>query len=242
MSDTNAATAKRLLVSAMMLGLMIGGPAKGQDEKDPHRPACTRARCRKIKSFLKAHYCSKSPAGNGPDDGCEISRPKEHAAEIKVAADFHCEWMDGGRKCQQRGQPSSEVRNTLIGELRKLGLAPKATGQISFTVWESAAAGWSLAAATYDHLAGADMTLCSVILIIDQNSHVHVLRKVRFQKTNVDAPMVTTWFPIDLADVKGDGHIEIILEGDAYENHWLEVDALRDGSFQTIFSGLGYFL
>jgi hypothetical protein len=86
------------------------------------------------------------------------------------------------------------------------------------------------------------MTLCSVIVIIDQSSHVHVLRKVRFQKTNVDAPTVTTWFPIDLADVERDGRIEIVLEGDAYENHWLEVDTIQDGSSHTIFSGLGYFL
>jgi hypothetical protein len=27
-----------------------------------------------------------------------------------------------------------------------------------------------------------------------------------------------------------------------YENHWLEVDRVQDGSSHTIFSGLGYFL
>jgi hypothetical protein len=53
---------------------------------------------------------------------------------------------------------------------------------------------------------------------------------------------VTTWSPIDLADVNGDGHIEVILEGDAYEDHWLEVDNVQDGSTHTIFSGLGYHL
>jgi hypothetical protein len=131
MSDTSAWTAKRLLIQAMMLVLVVGGQVKGQEEKDPRRPACTSARCRKIKAFLKAHYCGKAPTGNGPDDGCEILRPKEHATEIKVRAGFDCDWMDGGRKCQQRGQPSPEVHNTLIGELRKLGLPSKATGQIS---------------------------------------------------------------------------------------------------------------
>jgi hypothetical protein len=53
---------------------------------------------------------------------------------------------------------------------------------------------------------------------------------------------VTTWSPIDLADVDGDGRVDVILEGDAYEDHWLEVDTVQDGSSRTIFSGLGYYL
>jgi hypothetical protein len=40
----------------------------------------------------------------------------------------------------------------------------------------------------------------------------------------------------------GDGQLEIILEGDAYEDHWLEVDKMQAGSFRKIFSGLGYYL
>jgi hypothetical protein len=79
-------------------------------------------------------------------------------------------------------------------------------------------------------------------MIIDQGSHTFVLRKVPFQKTDVDKPTVTTWTPIDLADVDGDGHVEVILEGDAYEDHWLEVVSVHDGSIRTIFSGLGYYL
>jgi len=42
--------------------------------------------------------------------------------------------------------------------------------------------------------------------------------------------------------VDGDGHMELILEGDAYEDHWFEVVSVKDGSFKTIFSGLGYYL
>jgi hypothetical protein len=45
-----------------------------------------------------------------------------------------------------------------------------------------------------------------------------------------------------LADADGDGRIEVILEGDAYEDHWLEVESIQDGSSRTIFSGLGYYL
>jgi hypothetical protein len=42
--------------------------------------------------------------------------------------------------------------------------------------------------------------------------------------------------------VDGDGREEIVLAGDEYENHWLEVVSVRDGSCKTIFSGLGYYL
>jgi hypothetical protein len=244
MHDTKSVwTKKWLFITALMLLLTVGRQLKGQTEKDPHRPACTSPGCRTIRSFLKARYCGESPSGNGPDDGCEIRPPKKLGTGFKVTAGFDCKWVDGARNCEQHGQPSSEVRNTLIGELRKLGLPAKANGQIYFTFWESTTSGWSLAAADYYHSAGDDLTLCQVILIIDQNSHVHVLRKVRFQKTDADKPMVTTWSPIDLVDVNGDGQIDVVLEGDAYEDHWLEVEGVQDdGSSHTIFSGLGYYL
>src|ERR1700676_268929 len=119
-------TTKRWLLTALMLSLTVGGQLRGQTEKDPHRPACTSAGCRKIKSFLKAHYCGESSFGNGPDDGCEIRVPKKLGIGFKVTAGFDCKWVDGARNCQQHGQPSSEVRNILIGELRKLGLVAKA--------------------------------------------------------------------------------------------------------------------
>jgi hypothetical protein len=44
----------------------IGVQAAGRAEADPHRPSCTSASCRMIRSFLKAHYCGESPFGNGP--------------------------------------------------------------------------------------------------------------------------------------------------------------------------------
>lgn len=242
MCDRNASwKLKRLLITALVPLLFVDGQLKGQSEKDPHRPACTSARCRKIKSFLQDHYCGE-PEGNGPDDSCAIRRPKTLGTGVKVTAAFDCKWIEGVRKCQQHGQPPSEVRSILIGELRRLGLPTKASGQFYFTVWESIGAGWSLASANYDHSAGDNWTLCRVIAIIDQSSHVHVLRKVPFQTTSADVPTVTTWSPIDLADVDGDGNIEVILEGDAYEDHWLEVDSVQDGSSRTIFSGLGYYL
>jgi hypothetical protein len=81
-----------------------------------------------------------------------------------------------------------------------------------------------------------------VILIVDHNSQVRVLRKVPFQKTDPDVPEVTMWSPVDLADVDGDGHFEVVLEGYSYENHWLEVDSLYGQSAHKVFSGLGYYL
>lgn len=45
-------------------------------------PPCTSAYCKKVKSFLKKHYCGESPAGNGPDDGCDLrnQRTRERAS------------------------------------------------------------------------------------------------------------------------------------------------------------------
>jgi hypothetical protein len=75
--DAQTLSYRALLVTL----LVIGGQLNGQDEKDPHRPVCTSARCRKIKSFVKAHYCS-APEGNGPADGCEIRRPKKLGTDV----------------------------------------------------------------------------------------------------------------------------------------------------------------
>ena len=149
---------KRILIAALMPLLTISTPAKGQDAKDPHRPSCSNAQCRKIKSFLKDHYCG-APEGSGPDDGCAIRHPKKRL-KIKVTADFDCKWVDGVRLCQQHGQPSSDLHGILVGELRGLGLPAKASGQIYFTVWQPAGLGWSLAEAYYDYLAGSDVSLC----------------------------------------------------------------------------------
>jgi hypothetical protein len=146
-------------------------------------------------------------------------------------------------KCEQNGAPPAAVRDALIRQLRGAGLPDKAEGQAYFTVWKSTLSGWSTAAAYYSHPVGtSDLEICEVIVTIDQNSQVILLRKLPFQKTDVDVPTVTQWSLVDLADVDGDGQIEVILEADAHENHWLEVESVKDGSSRTIFSGLGYYL
>jgi hypothetical protein len=235
---------KLILVAALALFSLAGAQTRAQAERDPHRTACANAQCRKAKSFLKAHYCGESPFGNGPDDGCLIKRPTKTRTSIEVSADFNCAWNQSKQaaQCVQRGQATSDIRSILIGELRHLGLPTKANGQIYFTIWKSSSSDWSVAEAYYSRTVGTDLDVCQVIVIIDQNSHVVVLRKLPFQTTDVDVPRVTQWSLLDLVDVDGDGQVEIILEGDAYEDHWLEVIGMRDGSPKTLFSGLGYYL
>src|SRR4029453_13707333 len=103
-----------------------------------------------------------------------------------------CEWSDAKRamECQQREQLPSAVRSLLVNELRRLGLPAKASGETYFTTWKSTTSGWSLAAAYYARTVGSNLELCQVIVIIDQSSHVHVLRKLPYQKTNIDKPAV----------------------------------------------------
>ncbi len=230
------------VVLAALLALLLCAGAQTQEDagKDPHRPSCKSAYCQKVETFLKTHYCGESPFGNGPDNGCEIRKPKTPRSGVKVLSDFDCKWNEGVSKCEQHAQPSSEIRTVLISEMRKLGLPVEDDRHVYFTVWDSNFVG--LAEAYYNHSEGSDLTICQVVATIDQSSRFHILRKVPFQKTDADKPAVTTWSPVDLADVDGSGQVDVILEADAYEDHWLEVDSVKDGSPRTIFSGLGYYL
>ncbi len=233
-------TFRWLLFVTIAFNIVALGQEGGQSEKDPHRPPCGSAQCRKVKSFVKTHYCG-APEGNGPDDSCQIRQPKKRL-NVRVSANYDCKWVDGVRSCRQLEEPSLELRGILVGELRRLGLPAKAKGRTYFTVWQPTGLDWWLVEAYYDHIEGSDVTLCQVIAILDQNSHLSVLRKVPFQNADADKNTVTTWSPLDLADVNADGQIEVILERDAYEDHWIEVVGMRDGSFETIYSGLGYYL
>jgi hypothetical protein len=235
---------KRISVAALLSLFVLSALASVQTGRDPHRPACVDSHCRKVKSFLKAHYCGASPFGNGPDDGCEIKRVAKPGTGVEVLADYKCEWSESKQaaQCEQHGQPSTAVRNILTDELRRLGLSPDARGQTYYEVWKSVHSNWSLAMAYHSRSVGPDLELCEVIVVVDESSHVTVLRKLPFQKTDADVPTVTQWAPVGIADVDGEGHEDVVLEGDAYENYWLEVISVRDGSPKTVFSGLGYYL
>lgn len=186
------------------------------------------------------------------DDGCDIKlKPvpgadfsKKPGPGVNIQADYRCEWNASKEEaeCKQDREPSPDVHDILISQLRKLGLPAKANGKTYFTVWESMREGWSVAEADYANLVGWDAELCRVIVRIDKNSQVAVIRKLPFQKTDSEVPAVTEWSLLDLADADGDGQVEIILQGYAYENHWLEVVSMRNGSPKTLFSGLGYYL
>jgi len=236
-----------LIAIVLVLTSAISIQANGQSEKDPNRPPCKSSRCQRIRAFLKAHYCGESPFGNGPDDSCDTRGQKKPGPGTKVIADYVCKVneTDGTSTCQQRGQPSPQVRSILIREMRRIGLPAQGDKEVHFTVLENKSSGWSLMAADYDHVSGtdlADLTLCEVIAVNDQSGRTHVLRKAPFQKTSAYESDVTTWAPVDIADVDGGGNVEFVLEGDALEDHWLEVVGMQDGSFKTIFSGLGYYL
>ena len=245
MGRVNHSTGLKHIFFLLLMSLIIAGARlDAQTEKDPHRPECTDASCRKIRTFLKKHYCGESPAGNGPDESCDLRDREKRSADVKVIADYKCEWnaSKDAAECTQHGQVTPELRSILVRELRQLGVPAKAPGETYFTIWESDRAGWSLAQAYYSHRIGPDIELCEVVAVVDQNAHVTVLRKLPLKKTDIDVPKVTDWTPLDLADTRGDGQVDVILVGDAYEDHWLEVISVHNGSAKTIFSGLGYYL
>jgi len=227
-----------------MLLCAVAPRLKGQRKNDPHRPPCTSAPCKKIETFVRSKFCGASPFGNGPENGCDTRYSKQLLTGVNVLAAFDCETSvtDGRPKCRQRSEPSAPVKSILLRQMRQLGLPGKAEKDIYFTVWQPSSVKWLLAAADYGEANGSKLALCQVILVINPGGQVQELRKVRFQKTDADVPTVTTWFPMGIADADGDGDLEIILEGDAYEDHWLEVDKMQAGSFRKIFSGLGYYL
>ena len=219
------------------------GQEAGQSEKDPHRPPCTSKECRKISSFLKSHYCGESPFGNGPNGGCDTRGTRKTDQGTQIAADYKCSWDESARasKCKQRGQPTKEDQNIVIGEMRRLGLPRRAEREVHFIL--KSTSGLSVMKGAYDHLDGLELTSCEVIVVADATGGVHLLRRVPLRKSeNVDTANFTTWSPVDIADVDGDGHSEIVLRGDAYEDHWLEVVSVTGGQFKTIFSGLGHYL
>ena len=229
----------------MLLSLVVVDARLGaKTEKDLHRPACSDGSCGRIRAFLKKHYCGESPAGNGPEESCDLRDRNKRSADVKVIADYNCEWNASkeAAECSQHGQVTPELRTILVRELRQLGVPAKAPGETYFTVWETDRAGWSLAQAYYSHRIGPDIELCEVVAVVDHNAHVTVLRRLPLKKTDVDVPNATDWTPLDLADTRGDGHVDVILVGDAYEDHWLEVISVDNGSAKTIFSGLGYYL
>jgi hypothetical protein len=126
-------------------------------------------------------------------------------------------------------------------ELGRLGLPRSEDKEVACRLLSSAH--FSVVEAYYESSKGPNLWLCQVIAVFSDPSTISIVREVRYQKTDVDVPRVTTWSPVDIADVNGDGELEVVLEGDAYEDHWLEVVAVKsDLSTKLLYSGLGYYL
>jgi hypothetical protein len=127
-------------------------------------------------------------------------------------------------------------------ELRKAGLPTGTSSRVGIAIWKYRLSGWLVADASYIREVGSDLDLCQVIVRIDKDSHVVVVQKCPFERTDVDKPDVTEWALVDVADIGRSGQPDIVLEADAYEDHWFEVLSVRGGKCETIFSGLGYYL
>jgi hypothetical protein len=188
------------------------------------------------------HYCGQSPFGNGPADGCEILPPKKPTLGTSVIANFNCIWSDAEGKplCSQTGSVPAEIRAELLKEMHQDGLPQRADQEVFFSVLISVRTGWFLLEADYEQIKDDELALCQLLAVVDPEKQLHVLRKVPFQKTDVDLKSVTTWSTLDIVDVHGQQ--EFILEGDAYEDHWFEAIEMQNGKPITIFSGLGYTL
>lgn len=212
-----------------------------QSRAASHRTACTNPICRNVRAFVKAHYCGKSPFGNGPADSCEIVLQKNPLPGNSSIADFKCEWADQGQAhCMQRGVPSAEIRAGLLNHMHAIGLSKQNDNAVLFSDLISNSTGWHLIEAYYQQNEGNELEVCQVIAVYEPGQAIRWVRTVPFQKTDSDVPTVTLWSPISIAQINGQQ--TFILEGDAYEDHWLEAITILDGHAVTVFSGLGYFL
>ena len=158
-------------------------------QPDPHRPPCTGAECKKIKEFLKDHYCGESPFGNGPEDGCNYKDPVRGA---KLTAGYFCEWneAEAKSKCLQQGEPSTIARDLLLHELSRIGLPKGASTKVHFRVVQSDS-GWSLMSADYDEPAGSFLMVCEVVVAVDPSQQTRVLRETKLQKQIPTCPKST---------------------------------------------------
>jgi len=143
-------------------------------------PRSTTAACLKLKEFLKTQYCGESPFGNSPDDGCDTRGRKTHVSTTKIEADYSCEQnqADGTWQCQQKGNPSPEIRKILIEKMRRVGMPAEVETDVHFNVLSSSGSSVSLASAGYDHKHGDDIDLCEVIVAIDTTGQGHLIHRL----------------------------------------------------------------
>jgi hypothetical protein len=211
------------IVAAGLLLYVAAAQETATEEPDPHRLPCITTQCRKIQAFLKHHYCGESPFGEGSDDSCDLRDQKPPSAAVKIVAAPDCPWNEEKEKpeCRQIGEVSSAFRDLLLREMHRIGLPPERDKETYFTVWQ--AASLTLLGADHGHLVGEHVVRCQLFAVIDSSGRMRVLRQLPCTKTDRYVPETTDWTPLDVVDVDGDGRAEIVLEADAYENHWIEV-------------------
>ncbi len=101
-----------------------------------------------------------------------------------------------------------------------------------------ARAAWRVLEATAGLKDGDDVSVSQVVAVLGPNSQFTILHRTKASLSD-DA---TVWTALDIADADGDGQVDIILRGDAYEDHWLEVFRLENGVWKIAYAGLGYWL
>src|SRR5690348_10244882 len=94
-------------------------------------------------------------------------------------------------------------------ELRKAGLPTGTSSRVGIAIWKYRLSGWLVADASYIREVGSDLDLCQVIVRIDEDSHVVVVRKCPFKRTDVDKPDVTEF-------TVRDGECETLFSGLGY--------------------------
>ncbi|HEY6448993.1 MAG TPA: hypothetical protein VIY53_21240 [Acidobacteriaceae bacterium] len=134
------------------------------------------------------------------------------------------------------------MRSAVLGAMHRIGLRPGNDASVGYTVWNVTASGWIIAEGDYSKVSGQDLFICELILTIDPRGRATPLRELPFEKTDVDGKSLTTWDLVDAVPIENQNPPDIILRGDWYENHWLEVEGFRNDSWRLIFSGLGYYL
>lgn len=181
---------------------------------------------------LSAAYCSEDEWGN-----CQLRWPEEPPPRV---AAFDCVW-DATVKCTQTLAASPPLVGLARDELIKAGL-PVGEPRV-FVEALRVRADWTVVHAYYHRVSGERMSIASVVLVLRDDGARVVLRMQRFTHTALDGPSaVRLHFVMDVRDVDGDGEAELVLNGEGYEAHWLEVFTLRGEKWRLLFSGLGYSL
>lgn len=182
---------------------------------------------------LRAAYCVEDDQVD-----CRLRGPEKIAAER--AAAFDCRWTDTVVCTQTLAAPPA-LAAVAREELLKAGLP--AREERVFVDALRVRPEWTVVHAYHHAVSGERISVASVVLMVRDDGTRVVLRTQRFVRASLDGPSAAKLhFVLDVTDLDGDGAAELVLDGEAYEAHWLEVFTFREGKWRASFSGLGYSL